>query len=382
MALTLNSRLSELKLSGIRRFNQLARETPGCVSLTLGEPGEDTPAAVRARVTEDLAAGYTHYPPNNGYPWLREAIAGRECAGGIPAAIAAADNVIVTSGATEALFVALTLVLDPGDEVIVPTPAFSLYESIVTLQGGVVVPLDTGADGFQIRAAALGRCVSSRTKAIVLNSPNNPTGCVLDEESLDVVADVALAHGLFVICDDVYEQLVYVDGYRRFAAAYPGLADRTLVVNSFSKPWAMTGWRLGWLMCVEPLVREAAKIHQYAVSSVPAFVQHAAQEALAYDVAPMRESYRRRRDMTVAAVEGMDLPLTVPEGAFYAFPRIEGLGLTSDEFCERAIREAGVALVPGSCFGAEGYVRISYACSEDQLRDGLRRLAGFVDSLR
>lgn len=381
MALTLNSQLPLLKLSGIRRFNQLARETPGCISLTLGEPGEDTPDAVKARVPEDLAANLTHYPPNNGYPWLREAIAVHERKAGIPAEIAAADNVIVTSGATEALFVALTLVLDPGDEVIVPTPAFSLYESIVTLQRGVCVPLDTAADGFQVRSDSLAGVVSPRTKAIVLTSPNNPTGCVLDAKSLQAVADIARAHDLFVICDDVYEQLVYAPDFDRFAVAHPELADRTIVVNSFSKPWAMTGWRLGWLCAMPALSGEAAKIHQYMVSSVPAFVQHAAAEALSTDVSPMRESYRRRRDLTVAAVERMALPLAVPEGAFYAFPRIDQLGLGSEEFCERAICEAGVALVPGSCFGAEGYARISYACAEDVLAEGLRRLTAFVGSV-
>lgn len=381
MALTLNAQLRQLKLSGIRRFNQMARDTPGCVSLTLGEPGEDTPPNVRAWVTADLAANMTHYPPNNGYTWLREAIAAHERACGVPAAIASADNVIVTCGATEALLVALTLVLNPGDEVIIPTPAFSLYESITTLQRGIAVPLETAADGFQIGEATLGRVLSPRIKAIVLTSPNNPTGCVLNEESLDVVARAATERDFYVICDDVYEQLVYAEGYRRFAAAHPELADRILVVNSFSKPWAMTGWRLGWLCAVPELAREASKIHQYAVSSVPAFVQHAAVEALETDVTPMRESYRRRRQITVDALGEMGLPLTVPEGAFYAFPQVEQLGLSSEEFCERAIREAGVALVPGSCFGAEGYARISYACDEDTLREGLRRLAGFVAGL-
>lgn len=382
MALTLNSRLARLKLSGIRRFNQMARDTPGCISLTLGEPGEDTPEAIKAQVAADLADGMTHYPPNNGYPWLREAIAAHERACGVTEGIASADNVIVTDGATEALLVAITTVLDPGDEVIVPQPAFSLYDSIVTLQGGETVPLDTTADGFQIRPEALEAHVTPRTKAIVITSPNNPTGCILDAQSLDAVAGAARANDLFVICDDVYEQLTYADGYRRFAVAHPELADRTIVVNSFSKPWAMTGWRLGWLCAEAPLVAEASKIHQYAVSSVPAFVQHAGCEAFATDVTPMRESYRRRRDVTVDALRDMGLPLALPEGAFYAFPQVSELGLTSEEFCERAIQEAGVALVPGTCFGVEGYVRLSYACSEDVLREGLRRLTGFVGSLR
>lgn len=391
MSLQLNTQLGKLRLSGIRRFNQMARDTPGCISLTLGEPGEETPAAVRARVPEDLDAGLTHYPPNNGFLWLREAIADFERRRGVPGQIAAAQNVIVTAGATEALFVALTMLLNPGDEVIIPTPAFSLYDSIVTLQRGVPVYLDTIPSGFQIDDHTLSAHVTPRTKAIVINSPNNPTGCVLDARSLDAVARVAEKNDLFVVCDDVYGELVYAPDYQRFCARHPELADRTLVVGSFSKPWAMTGWRLGWLACVPELAREASKVHQYAISSVPAFVQHAAREALATDVAPMRRSYQARRDLTLARLEQMGLPCVRAEGAFYAFPRVSELGLNSEAFCERAIREAGVAMVPGSCFGgrtgtgawsrANGYVRISYATTTEALEEGLDRLAGFVAAL-
>jgi aspartate/methionine/tyrosine aminotransferase len=390
MPLTLNGQLGKLQLSGIRRFNQMARQTPGCISLTLGEPGEDTPAGIRAKVPEDLGAGLTHYPPNNGYPWLREGVAAFERAHGVPGQIAAADNVIVTAGATEALFVALSLVLNPGDEVIIPSPAFSLYESITTLQRGVPVLMDTIPYGFQIDAHVLSAHVTEKTKAIVLNSPNNPTGCVLDDASLDAVARVAAKHDLFVICDDVYSELVYVDGYERFCQRHPELADRMLVVGSFSKPWAMTGWRLGWLECAAELAREASKIHQYMVSSVPAFLQHAALEALGTDTARMRRDYQARRDLTLGRLAQMGLSCEQPGGAFYAFPRVSELGLNSEAFCEQAIREAGVALVPGSCFGgrsgtgpwsrANGFVRLSYACAPDVLEEGLTRLARFVES--
>lgn len=379
MPLSLNSALDGLRLSGIRRFSALAAQTPDCVSLTLGEPGEDTPLQVCARVGEDLDRGLTHYPPNNGFPWLREAICAWEAERGVHLS---PSNIIVTDGATEALFCAITALLNPGDEVVIPTPAFLLYDSLVRLARGVPVPLDTTSHDFQIDPQALARAITPRTKAIVITSPNNPTGCVLDCHSMDAVAEMARARDLYVICDDVYGELCYEPGYRRFSAAYPELADQTIVANSFSKPWAMTGWRLGWVGAGEKVAAAMAKVHQYAVSSVPAFLQHAAVEALATSVTPMRASYQARRDLTVEALARMGLPTVMPQGAFYAFPSIEGLGLVSEEFCERAIREAGVALVPGSCFGGEGHVRLSYATDEKTLAIGLERLAGFVGTLR
>ena len=375
MALTINPRLRGLAPSGIRRFSALAAKTPGCVSLTLGEPGEGTPPAIRDRVGEDLAAGLTHYPPNNGFSWLREAIASSEAARGVSPEVATPDNVIATVGATEALFVALSTILEPGDEVIVPTPAFSLYASIASLLGARVVELDTEPAGYQVDSAALGRAVTPRTKAVVLCSPNNPTGCVMDAASLSAVSDTARDHDLFVVCDDVYRLLSYDGEAPSFAPAHPELADRTLVVGSFSKPWAMTGWRMGWLLGPSWIMGQAAKVHQFTVSSIPAFVQHAGVEALGTDV-------RRRRDRVVVALGRMGLPTPRPRGAFYAFPDVREFGLTSEEFCERAIREAGVALVPGVFFGGEGHVRLSYACDDHTLDEGLARLECFVNELR
>ncbi|MGI6229712.1 MAG: pyridoxal phosphate-dependent aminotransferase [Tractidigestivibacter sp.] len=378
MTRPLNTALDGLRLSPIRRFSDLAKSTPGCVSLTLGEPGENTPDAVSAHVGADLAAHLTHYPPNNGYPFLKEAISGWEAKRGLSYA---PDQLIVTDGATEALMCALTIVLNPGDEAIIPTPAFLLYDSLVRLNRATPVALDTTPDGFQVRRDRLEAALTPATKAIVVTSPNNPTGCVLDDQSMDALADAAIEHDLYVICDDVYSELAYKSGYRRLLVAHPELRERAVVVQSFSKPWAMTGWRLGWAESTPELISAMAKVHQYAVSSVPAFLQHAAVEALRTDTTPMRESYRRRRDVTLKALEEMGLPVTRPEGAFYAFPDIRGLGLSSEDFCERAIREAGVALVPGTAFGAEGFARLSYACDKDTLRLGLERLSGFVSTL-
>lgn len=379
MALELNDALDALQLSGIRRITAKAKQTPGCVLLTLGEPDGNTADEVKREVGISLEANDTHYPPNNGKERLRSALSAHMARRGLSYS---ADEVISTCGATEALFVALTCVMNPGDEVIVPTPAFGLYESIVALNRGVFVALDTSKTEFQIDDEALRSVASPRTKAIVLTSPNNPTGCAYDEESLAAVARFACEHDVFVICDDVYASLVYDDfPYRGFACRYPELRDRVIVCDSFSKPYAMTGWRLGWVAADASIAAQMAKIHQYMVSSVPSFVQRAAERALEQDVAPAREVYRERRDYVLRRLDAMGLPCVHPAGAFYAFPSIERFGMPSEEFCLRLIEEAGVALVPGSCFSAEGFVRLSYCCSMESIETGLDRLERFVRGL-
>ena len=378
MSLSLNTALDSLQPSGIRRFSALAAATPGCISLTLGEPGEDTPQAICHAVQKGLDARRTHYPPNNGWPELRQALSSHMANQGLAYE---PDEIIVTSGATEALYATLTAMLNPGDEVIVPMPAFLLYESVVRLARATVVPLQTEADGFQITAKALANVASERTKAIVLTSPNNPTGVCLTPQSLDAVARFAQMHRFYVICDDVYDQLVYDEGFERFACRHPELRHQTVVVNSFSKPYAMTGWRLGWLAGPQRLTNQIAKVHQYTISSVVSFTQDAAIEALATDVSSFRDSYRVRRDFVIARLARMGLACARPGGAFYAFPSIRKFGLSSEEFCSRAIEEAGVALVPGSVFGLEGHVRLSYACDAITLRRGLDRLEAFVARL-
>ena len=373
-----NSDLALLATSGIRRFNALANATPGCVKLTLGEPEFDTPAAVKDAVARALAEGQTHYPPNNGKASLLEALSAYMGAQGLAYA---PEELIVTCGATEALAATLQALLDPGDEVVVPVPAFGLYETLVRAAHGRVRFLDTAADGFAINEEQLRGVVGERTKAIVITSPNNPTGCVYGAASLDAVARVAAETGIYVICDDVYNRLCYTDGYERFAARHPELRGQTVVVDSFSKPWAMTGWRIGWLAAAPALKAQIEKMHQYLISSIPTFVQDAAAVALGCDVAPMRETYRRRRDLVVERLGRMGLPLTRPEGAFYAFPDVSGLGLGSEELCERLVRKAGVACVPGTCFGSEGFMRLSYCVADEQLELGLDRLEVFVSTL-
>ncbi len=379
MALATNKDLAQLATSGIRRFTALANQTPGCVKLTLGEPEFDTPEPIRTVVGESLARGLTHYPPNNGRSELLHALSSYMSDQGLAYA---PEEIIVTSGATEALSATLMSLLNPGDEVIVPVPAFGLYETIVRAAHGVFVPVDTSANGFQLSLKALEAACTERTKAIVITSPNNPTGCVYDAASLDAVAEFASSYNVFVVCDDVYNRLCYDEGYERFAVRHPKLREQTVVIDSFSKPWAMTGWRLGWLAAAPALKAEIQKMHQYLVSSVPAFVQDAAVVALGLDISAMKGTYEARRGVVCDRLDAMGLELNRPSGAFYAFPSIEGLGIGSEEFCERAIREAGVALVPGTCFGAEGFVRLSYCVSDDDLELGLSRLEAFVRGLR
>ena len=254
--------------------------------------------------------------------------------------------------------------------------------------GATFVPVDTRPTKFQLTLGQLEAAATDRTKAIVLTSPNNPTGCVLNPRSLDAVAKFAKAHDAFVICDDVYTSLVYEGVYKSdegvhlgFASCYGELRDRIIVCDSFSKPYAMTGWRLGWVAADAPISAQIAKMHQYMVSSVPSFVQRAAIRALKEDVAPAREVYRGRRDYVLARLREIGLDVVEPDGAFYVFPSIDTFGMSSNVFCTRLIAEKGVALVPGSCFAAEGFVRLSYCCSMENLEEGLNRLAAFVQTL-
>lgn len=378
MPRSLNTSLVRLKPSGIRRINALAAQHPDCIALALGEPEFDTPVAIRDEVARALKRGETHYPPNNGTLALRTDISAYMGEQGLAYA---PNDIIVTDGATEALHATLMTMLEPNDEVIIPTPAFGLYESIVRVNHAFPVFMDTSRNGFQISEEALRESVTPATKAVVICSPNNPTGCILNEASLDAVAAVAAETGIYVICDDVYNRLVYTDDYVRFAQRHPELREQTVIVDSFSKPWAMTGWRIGWLAADASLAVQIAKAHQYMVSSSVAFEMPAAARALTVDPAPMLAVYRERRARVLAALHRMGLSVVDPAGAFYVFPSIAGTGLTSEEFCQRAIEEAGVGLVPGTCFGTEGFVRLSYCVSDEDLDEGLARLDRFVAGL-
>ena len=372
----LNQNLSSLRRSAIRVYTNLANATPGCIKLTLGEPDMETPENIRSAACAALQAGQTHYAPNQGTPELRRAISQYETARGNTVT---EDQVLVTIGATQALYTALTGILNPGEEVVIPTPGFVLYESIVLAAGGRPVFLDVSKTGFQISEEALAAVISPKTKAIVLNSPNNPTGVVLNEGSMAAVKRAVLGKPIFVLCDNVYNRLceqtppdLSLDGELR---------EQMLVCQSFSKPWAMTGWRVGYLTAPEYVMEKLLLLSAAEIASVPTFVQAAAVEALRTDPGPLADTFRRRREYVTGRLKGMGLPFPEPRGAFYVFPDIRRFGLSSDEFCTRMIREAGVAAVPGSCFGLEGYIRLSCCCSDENLREGLNRMERFLTAL-
>lgn len=372
----LNSNLSPLKRSGIRVYTNLARETPGCAMLTIGEPDLDTPQPIKDAAWEALNRGCTHYAPNQGTPALRQAVAEYETLWGNPVK---PEQVLITVGSSQALFTALLGILNPGEEVIVPVPAFSLYESIVTAAGGKVVPLDVSETGFQITREALDSLVTEKTKAVILNSPNNPTGTVLNEQSLAAVKAAVLGKPIFLVIDHVYSLLSY--GPCPDLSLDGDLKEQTILCQSFSKPYAMTGWRLGYLVCPEYVMERLLLLSALTIAAVPTFVQEAGIRALEQDTSPMREIYRRRRDYVTARLRRMNLEFPEPEGAFYVFVNIQKFGMTSDEFCTRLIREGKLALVPGSCFGVEGWVRLSYCYSQRELETGLDRLEEFLKNL-
>ena len=371
----LNSNLSTLQRSGIRQFTNLAKTVPDCVMLTIGEPDFSTPEEIKAAALTSLFQNRTHYAPNQGVEELRREIAVYECFRGM---LCKPEQVLITAGATGALFTALLGILNPGEEVIIPTPAFSLYETITTIAGGKAVALDTKADDFQITAEALARVISPKTKAIILNSPNNPTGTVLSAESLAAVKQAVMGKPIFVICDNVYSRL---------SAPCPDLStdeelkDQLFLCQSFSKPFAMTGWRVGYLIGPEDVMARLLLLHAAEVASIPTFLQDACIAALSTSPREMADIYAKRREFVCHRLTEMGLTFPKPEGAFYVFPDISRFGLSGEDFCKRMIREAKVAAVPGSCFGCEGHIRLSYACSDADLQKGLDRLEAFIRTL-
>ena len=368
-----SDRLLRLRPSGIRRFTALAKSTPGCCQLTIGEPDFDTPEPIKAAAVQALAAGATHYAPNRGTERLCNAISEFETRRGFPCR---ARQILVTPGATGALYTALTGILNPGDQVIIPTPAFSLYESITLAAGGEPVFLELNKTGFQIDEAALEHAVTPKTRAIVINSPCNPTGCVLSPGSLDAVERCAQTHDLWIICDNVYMALARPD--TPDISLRGSLRERLIFCQSFSKPYAMTGWRIGYLIAPEALCDRLLLLQAAQLAAVPTFIQAAAETALKTDVSGMCRSFATRREYVCRRLGDMGLDFPMPEGAFYVFPEIRKFGLGSEAFCLEMIRRAGLAAVPGTSFGCEGHIRISCCYSQPQLEEGLNRLEQFI----
>ena len=373
----LNQNLSSLKRSAIRVYTNLARETPDCAMLTIGEPDFDTPEIIKAAAVAALNANQTHYAPNQGTLALRKAVADFETARGN---VTTPDQVLITIGACHALFTALLGILNPGEEVIVPTPGFGLYETIATIAGAKTVHLDVTKTNFQITKEALDATITSKTKAIIINSPCNPTGVVFSAESLANVKAAVLGKPIFVISDNVYNQLNYCETCPDLSLDGE-LKDQLILCQSFSKPYAMTGWRVGYLTCPDYVMDRLLLLSAAEITAVPTFLQDAAVEALRTDPAPMREIYAKRREYVCSRLRQMGLSFPEPEGAFYVFVNIAKFGMDSAAFCTRMIREGKVAAVPGSCFGADDYIRLSYCYSDGELKKGLDRMEAFLRTL-
>ena len=373
----LNQNLNTLKRSGIRQYTNLAKTVPDCVMLTLGEPDFDTPEEIKAAALTSLFQNRTHYAPNQGIEDLRHEVAAFETIRGMACT---AEQVLITVGATGALFTALLGILNPGEEVIIPTPAFPLYATIVTVAGGKPVLLDTKKDGFQLTEEALQNAITDKTKAIILNSPNNPTGAVLNEGSLAAVKAAVQDKPIFVICDNVYQGLSKEKCPDLSLDA--DLKEQILLCQSFSKPWAMTGWRVGYLIGPEYVMQRLLLLHAAQVAAVPTFLQDACVAALSVSTKEMASVYEKRRAYVCGRLQAMGLSFPEPKGAFYVFPDISHLGMSDEEFCTRLIREAAVATVPGSCFDCPGHIRISCCCSDADLQKGMDRLEDFLKSLR
>ena len=378
MKLTLNRAVTQLELSGIRQFTDLVRDTPGACALTIGEPDLNTPDAVKEAAKAALDDNDTHYPPGNGCAYLLEAISRFEKAA--HSLIYAPEEIVTTVGATEALSIALSAILNPGDEVLIPTPAFGLYEALVRLRQGVPVFLPTVHSRFQIAPEELAAAITPGTKAIVLTSPNNPTGCVYSRETLEGIHRILRDKPIFVLCDDVYRALCYTADYHSFAE-YADMRDRSIVIQSFSKPYAMTGWRLGYCMADSPVMGRIRVLHQYTVTSIPSFVQQACVTALGLPTGGVAERFRRRRDYVYRRLRNMGLEAEEPQGAFYMFIDTRKFGMDSVTFCTRMLKEGLVGLIPGIYFGTEGFMRLSYCYADQDLKEGLDRMERFIKAL-
>jgi len=375
----------DLKPSGIRRFFDLAAGMEGVISLGVGEPDFVTPWHIREAAITSLEQGYTSYTPNAGLLELREEIA-HYMRTQFQVEYSPTDEIIVTVGASSAIDIALRTILDPGDEVIVVEPCFVSYVPMVELAGGVAVQVQALKENdFKILPDQIEAIVTEKTKAIMLCSPNNPTGTMLSKHELEGIAELANKYDFLVIADEIYAELSYDEEYTSMAAI-PGMLERTILVSGFSKGFAMTGWRLGFVCAPAEISNAMLKVHQYGLMCASTMSQYAAIEALKSgraDVEEMVKSYRRRRNYIVQSFNEIGLECHEPGGAFYAFPSIQSTGLTSQEFAEKLLLQEGVAVVPGDVFGesGEGHIRCSYASSLEQLQEAVKRIKRFIDSL-
>ena len=381
----LSAQVQQLRPSGIRKFFDLLENIPDAVALTVGQPDFVTPWHIREAGIESLEAGRTYYTANSGLKALREAAAGY-----LARRFAleyGPEEIMITVGGSEAIDVALRAVINPGDEVIIPVPCFVCYEPLVRMAGGVPVLVETcEKDAFRLTAESLRQALTPRTKLLVLPYPGNPTGAILDRETLEALAGVLRGTDVLILSDEIYAELTY--GKRHVSmASLPGMKERTIVASGFSKAFAMTGWRLGYLAAPLPILRQMLKIHQFAIMCAPTMSQFAAVEALRNgdeDIEEMKAEYNRRRRFLVNGLHSIGLSCFEPEGAFYTFPNIGSFGLSSEVFCNRLLEEEKVAIVPGTAFGScgEGFARLSYAYSLRHITEALERMERFIRKLR
>ena len=376
----------EIKPSGIRKFFDLVSEMKDALSLGVGEPDFDTPWHIRDEGIYSLEKGKTFYTSNAGLMELRQEICNyMKRKQGIQ--YDSRSEVLITVGGSEAIDIGLRAMINPGDEVLIPQPSYVSYEPCALLAGAKPVIINLKAENeFRLTAQELEEAITEKTKVLILPFPNNPTGAIMEKEDLEAIAEVILKHDIFVMSDEIYAELTYKDKHVSIASL-PGMQERTILINGFSKAYAMTGWRLGYACGPANIIQQMTKIHQFAIMCAPTTSQYAAVEALKNgddDIAEMRISYNQRRRFLMDAFRKMGLECFEPFGAFYVFPCIKEFGMTSDEFATRFLEEEKVAAVPGTAFGdcGEGYLRISYAYSLDKLKLAMERMERFVNKLR
>ena len=382
----LSDKVVAIQPSGIRKFFDIVSEMPDAISLGVGEPDFDTPWHIRDEGIYALEKGRTFYTSNAGLKELREEIV-RYLERRIHTSYNPVDEVLITVGGSEGIDMAFRAMLNPGDEVLIPQPSYVSYEPCAVLADGVPVIIELKAENdFRLTKQELLSVITDKTKILVLPFPNNPTGAIMEKKDLEEIAEVCIEKDIYVLSDEIYSELSY-KGDHVSIASLPGMRERTILINGFSKAYAMTGWRLGYACGPAEIIGQMTKIHQYAIMCAPTNSQYAAVDALRNgdaDVAMMRESYDQRRRFLMNAFREMGLSCFEPYGAFYTFPCIKEFGMTSDEFATRFLEEEKVAVVPGTAFGAcgEGFLRISYAYSLEQLKEALGRLSHFVARLR
>ncbi len=382
----LSDKVVAIQPSGIRKFFDIVSEMPDAISLGVGEPDFDTPWHIRDEGIYALEKGRTFYTSNAGLKELREEIV-RYLERRIHTSYNPVDEVLITVGGSEGIDMAFRAMLNPGDEVLIPQPSYVSYEPCAVLADGVPVIIELKAENdFRLTKQELLSAITDKTKILVLPFPNNPTGAIMEKKDLEEIAEVCIEKDIYVLSDEIYSELSY-KGDHVSIASLPGMRERTILINGFSKAYAMTGWRLGYACGPREIIGQMTKIHQYAIMCAPTNSQYAAVDALRNgdaDVAMMRESYDQRRRFLMNAFREMGLSCFEPYGAFYTFPCIKEFGMTSDEFATRFLEEEKVAVVPGTAFGAcgEGFLRISYAYSLEQLKEALGRLSHFVARLR